>query len=590
MITTWAEFITYTDIEKEYLVEIEASKLLTGWVHDPVYTNCWYVSFTGERFGRKVIINQPYVSKVKAVLSTDSAYYFSALTIDQCNSSNRYYYLDWTNQRLYINPWMGTDPNTGLVLAFFELFFSTSGKTFWNSAGWVYYAPLLSGIPSFSVQTQEFIFGDSIISHGNIVLNNSKNSDYDDLGAFDSIFHNYQWINRQVIIYAGGADLPYYEYKRVWLGIITEVEKTEMEFTLYVSDLQERLQMDAVTETYSASDYPNIESGAVGKLIPMAFGVCKNVRPTQIDTTIWKFKISGHRLIAIDEVREDGRPISAGSISKNLANGEFTLSSYAGGVVTCDIQGMAGGDDGTCDKYSEIFLYLCQIAGISDYVYTGEVQQVDVERPYTLGIYIDQKIKINEILSLMDNSVLAWHGCTRQGYLTAQPWKLPDAGTPDNLYTATNIMRPRERITRDNMYYEIKVGYQKNWTIQADTATKVSDSQQNWSHDYLWSSTTNPLVKNVYDYQKTLKIETLLTSVYDADAVGAIIQELTASPWCIMEFIAKLIPLDTELGETIGISRERTILPDGRTDNYKIFDYREDHSKTRITVGAFKPL
>jgi len=43
------------------------------------------------------------------------------------------------------------------------------------------------------------------------------------------------------------------------------------------------------------------------------------------------------------------------------------------------------------------------------------------------------------------------------------------------------------------------------------------------------------------------------------------------------------------LGDTIEVVRDRTIFPDG-DNNFKIFDYREDHNRSRITISAFRPL
>jgi len=77
---------------------------------------------------------------------------------------------------------------------------------------------------------------------------------------------------------------------------------------------------------YWVSDYANLENGAEGAVIPLAWGDIHEITPVCIDTAAGKWKLMLREIKAIDAVRADKDSLVSGAdFTPDLVNAEFTL-------------------------------------------------------------------------------------------------------------------------------------------------------------------------------------------------------------------------------------------------------------------------
>lgn len=77
---------------------------------------------------------------------------------------------------------------------------------------------------------------------------------------------------------------------------------------------------------FLALDYPYMEEYILGLPIPIAWGDVHDIVPFLIDTDYLIYKIVGHAIADITEIRSKGVALGAGSYIEDLPNGEFELA------------------------------------------------------------------------------------------------------------------------------------------------------------------------------------------------------------------------------------------------------------------------
>jgi len=74
------------------------------------------------------------------------------------------------------------------------------------------------------------------------------------------------------------------------------------------------------------SNFPNMDSGKDGYVIPEFYGEKNGIEPVCIDTTIMKYQIAHHEIKAIDTVQVDGVDLAEDeNYETDLANAQFTI-------------------------------------------------------------------------------------------------------------------------------------------------------------------------------------------------------------------------------------------------------------------------
>ena len=458
----------------------------------------------------------------------------------------------------------------------------------------VYYEPLIKSAPMMSVATDSFIFGGAAPSGGTLVLHNGQDSDYGSInGPFDLMYPDYVWRHRKVELYVGGENLPHdlsaEGFQKSWTGLILEVSLTETEFTLSLSSALQFLEKKLPEQTYKKGaagtganhetfTYEFLEDNRDGQAVPICIGTCYNVPMIRIHfDSLIHYRLCGHRINKVLAIRQRGIPIykdgdplnnptyPVAAIDTDLGIVSFRFLGETLGALTCDVEGYVNETDKFIEEAGDILhLLFTTYASIPpEYIDLDALSRLNTGVKH--GIFIAQPQKLEEIVTMLDKGLLAWHTVTRDGKLTIQLWKqapwLESGAVIETFDGDTEMNELKFTQAQDNLYRVVKIGYQKNWTIQSDTAAgdplTSNPMMENWSHDYRWVEYRQDAAYNVYGCDETLLVETYLSDKTQAEAIAAVYTELTRTPWLKTEFETQLRPLTYGLGQAVYLNYRR---------------------------------
>jgi hypothetical protein len=468
-----------------------------------------------------------------------------------------------------------------------------------------YYEPLVQSLPVIETGIREFVFAGSEQSAANIVLKNGRQWDYGNLGPFDELSLTGRLVNAPVRVLLGGSDLPYSEYQTIFTGLAGAPVRDDAgaDMRVPVRSMLALLDKKIPSVTYTTTDYPSLEPNADGRVIPLLIGVCLNVKPTQVNTTNWTFRLgqSFKKLLRIRsggvQVWQDGDSVGdPGDIVESIteASGEFKMQLWSGDTLTCDVEGEAAIGGALIETYGTVVRLLCMTAGIDpETALDGDaIDAMDTAAPEALGLVIDQPTKINDIMNLMDASVCATHGVTPAGLITARAWDADYDTVGAVSFDETDLRDLVVSVDDSRLYRTVRLGYAKNHTRQGETAhdalTDPSAVQEDWSHEYRWVDLGDDDVLLYYDNDEELVVDTCLIAAADADDVAGRYADLTGQPWLIVEFRSRLAPLELAIGDTIVIDHER--LGDVSGQYYKVINLSMNQNNSSVTVRAYRLL
>ena len=151
------------------------------------------------------------------------------------------------------------------------------------------------------------------------------------------LLDDYVWGNRNVSIYVGkGTDLD--DYIIDFYGVVkfpAGVDYDRKEVRIKLRDARSKDKVTLPINKFWTTDYPNLETGAEGQPIPLAYGdytsVESSVKVWCIDTANRIFKIADHPISSIDTVAKNGL-VNTSWGSVDLTNATFRLNdSYTDG-------------------------------------------------------------------------------------------------------------------------------------------------------------------------------------------------------------------------------------------------------------------
>lgn len=334
--------------------------------------------------------------------------------------------------------------------------------------------------------------------------------------------------------------------------------------------------------------HEKLQPNAEGATIPTIYGRCRNVKPQQVNVWTWIFQLASHELLALTAVREAGIDITASNIAESsLPDATFRLYPYADGkTITCDVVGKPTGGV-AIDTYAGIALELLQAApGLTaDDIDSTAFAAFDATCPQKLGVYIDQATPLRTTLAAMNKSVLCRIVKGRNGKLRPVKFGMP-AETGEATFTTATIEGLTTDISQDKLYYKVRLGWEKNWTPQPDTAAGGVAVREDWTHDYRWVEKTNAATKNRYACEDTLIVETLLSQQADAEALAAEYLAMLQQPWLLISFTAPVAPYTLEIGDTIEVLDSRLFAAGSL---FLVTGLQDDPNTAKVQISAKAP-
>lgn len=437
------------------------------------------------------------------------------------------------------------------------------------------YDPCIVGGVSFNESLSTS--GDASIGYGDIELTNI-------LGDKDN-WLNYVWTNRQIKIYIGDPRWSRSDFYLIFDGVIGDITSREKsKLNLILLDKLQRLN-NPITEQVLGGTGNNKD-----RILPLLFGECFNIEPINTDSipNVLEYMVHNGPIEDILEVRDKGVPVS---ITKNLANGKFTLNRTPAGQITASVQGFKP------STYSNNIATLIKTI-ITTYGTDANklsISDIDTDNfdtyatTYTnpVGYYCKDRNNIIEVCQKLAKSIGANITCTSKGLIRLVRLSIPGNSTSYSV-SSDDMLRDSMSISEKlAVKGAIKLTYCKNWTIQNSSALAGSVNPVNVTlFDREWATVTSSNQTVIDNYKlssEPIQEETYFLTEVPASTEALRRLNLWSSPRFIITATYYAHLLGVELGDTMYITHPRFNL------NNKIgtaISIDRDWINGRVTIGV----
>ena len=417
------------------------------------------------------------------------------------------------------------------------------------------------------------------LNYGDIELDNTS-------GERDFWLSDYIWVNKDIQILIGDSTWSRNDFRPIFNGTIVDISSRSLSsINIIISDKMQKLN-NPISETLISDLSSNSEV-----LIPVTFGEVFNVSPIKSSTNVntLEYQVHTGSIEDIIEARDNGVPIS---ITKNLANGKFTLNQNPYGQITCSVQG-----DKNVTYYNDIANIIKRIVKNFGPTSTRLVDaDIDLTNfssfsaTYTqpVGIYIQSRENILSICNKLANSIGAQLTFSSTGLLRLITLNMPpsggsvyNVGPNDFEYNSLSI---NDKV---DIRASTKISYCKNYTVQSGNiaAGVPSNNKVLFEEDFLIESVVDSVVQS--DYKLTTEPEAEETPlVKKTDAINEATRRnnLWKTPRFVITFKAYGHLLPIELGDTINLTDSRFGL--SSTKSGLVVSISRSWLTNRVTIGV----
>ena len=417
-----------------FLLELTAGFWLRGWVQHSA--TAWKVSradyLTNEiNTPTAVIFNGSSLSPVSSIAAVEAV-------------AGRWAYIDGV---FYVRPPTGEDIHEGTTVARVPFYFSSKEKIFNNR----FYDPRLTSVPNLSVRIEPRFFGVGQIGSGSATLRNEDGL-FDELAElldFDAGFATFK------MGIDSNAEMAYGDYESIGVWKVERTDKKDSTFVLHLRELKTALETSIPLETFSSEDYPEMEQSDVGEAIPRAYGKIYGARPILIDAGLKKFKLAGHAVYDILEIRiqQDNVWTSIPVASRDLTNAEFTLGAEWANAepVSVDFIGRVRSDGKPMYNAAEIIEDLLGYLGetsLDTASFTAAIAALDIGTESTglkrstlkPSLYISSPTPAIDIIGDINAIAASFLYISRSGQWYLEVFKPKPLGSVDYSFTEVDVL------------------------------------------------------------------------------------------------------------------------------------------------------
>jgi hypothetical protein len=448
----------------------------------------------------------------------------------------------------------------------------TSGAS--DSPANTLYLPCVNGGVSFTETLS--LDGKISVSYGDIEIVNR--------GGMRDSWLDYVWKNGAVQVYLGDIRWPLSSFRKMFDGVMFDIGSRDADtLNITIMNKLQRLNNPAVEELLGGI------TDNKDKQIPTTLGEVHNITPLLIDPGTKTFKVHGGAIEDIIEVRDNGAPTE---VTKDLANGTFTLVKNQVGTITCSVQG---------DKPGGV--YSNDIADLIKRVATGygptvtrmTLDDIDLANfsafssahTQPIGVFSESRLNILNMCQDMASSVGAQLTCPPEGKLKLVRLELPPVGTPV-IITADDIDFKKISISsRSEIKAACKLGYCKNWTVQASGLALGLPPENLSMFAQEWLTVTEVDTGLAAQFKLDTnpeQLDTLLLVEADAQAEALRRKILWGTQRTVFEVKCRPHMILTQLGDAITLQHKRFGLSNGHTGI--VIKVSRDWFAGRITLGV----
>lgn len=324
------------------------------------------------------------------------------------------------------------------------------------------------------------IMGGGTVGYGELILSNA------DQGL--SALLDYGLDGRECVVRVGPPGAAYPGGYTVFLtATMEQPEVGPMRATIRLRDKVSILEQPLQATKYAGTNVlPNGKEGTEADIkgLPkvLAYGRCRYLPPTCVNTALLIYQIHDGAIHAVDGVQDMGIALTFGANRANLAAMEATapaagqydtclsegllrVGAIPAGVLTAHVRGDATGG------------YVDSVAGIVQRILTtragvpgGDIDAasftaLDAAAGQEVGIYIATETTRRQAINAMLASVGAWLAPTRTG--AWQVGQLVAPASPSITFTDVEIINIDRRATRDDgrgiPLFQVILSYGRNW-------------------------------------------------------------------------------------------------------------------------------
>lgn len=465
------------------------------------------------------------VGSVAAVEATESTFYFAA-------------------PELYVRGPSSNSPAGHSVLFGVSIGMANFDRVFNNQV----YEPRVRSVPSLTRSRDPVFFGKVSFDSGQVAIDNTD-GEFDDYGELNNVFGGAARLR------LGFDDSPFDEFRLVYKGFVENLVIGRDRMEVLVQDQRKTLQRSVGTSTFNTADHPDIDPDNVGKAIPLAYGVVRNI-PCVVTNELeggspaWTVQLCDpiHDIDAVTAVYVNGTAVTPTDTSltlatATLANGDFT----AGDDVTADITGYEDASTVVIDNALDVILDL--ITEYFDITFDGNFFDTVAWTAATalvddVGLFVGDSTPVIDLIEQVSQSVFGSFLVTDDGRFSYSVFVDPGSSGV--------TLRLRELLDWSPVDYDpsevltsTEVGYHRDW--DAGTFRRVRDVSQ------------EAALFSVVTIRREGVFETLLTGAADAQSFSDTVLDLQGDVRPVTRVTTKLVApaLDVEVGDFINVELNR---------------------------------
>ena len=420
------------------------------------------------------------------------------------------------------------------------------------------YMPAISG--GVNVTEEISLDGNAAMAYGDIELYNVS-------GERDG-WLDYIWSNRTVKVYKGYLGAARSTFTLLFDGVVDDIGSSSRDrINLKIRDKLQRLN-GPVSDVKLGGTTANADV-----VLPLVFGEVCNITPLLTNPATLEYQVHDGAIESIIEVRDNGVPLPATTYTVNVADGKFTLNNAPAGVITCSVQGDKSFDYAYPNTISILIQRIATAYGkattrfVAGDLDAANLSTFESAHTQAVGAYLSGRENVITVMQELAASVGAQVVITRAGKLALLQIAFPPSGTPTAITNVDMVQSSLHIARRIPVKSSVKLGYCKNWTVQANLQTGIPEaSKALLSTEYLTVTQSNATVAANYKLDaEPVQVNTLLLGTDEATAEAIRQRDIYVTPRTIYGFEGFSQCLDLVLGQAVTLTHSRFGLSAGKT-------------------------
>ncbi|ALG67866.1 hypothetical protein [Beggiatoa leptomitoformis] len=291
----------------------------------------------------------------------------------------------------------------------------------------------------------------------------------------------------------------------------------ETQLSIPFRDATEILDNPLQTNTYTQTHIKN-------QIYPDVFGTVFNIEPICIDTALLIYQFHSGSSNALTAVRDGGIGLTLGIdyTDVDLQNSTFRLIQPVKYRLTCDVQGATWNGQ-----------FVQTVGDIINYVLVNRLPELELVNlaefnylcPQPVGIYIKEKMTFKTLFNKLLSSIGAFAITDNEGRLSLKRFGDVTGNPVINIPKNDIVQGSMELAKRIPPVASLRLGYKKNYTVQADSfAEDLTEAErQPFKQEWLIAQTSNTGIEEQWREATLLEstgdiTETCLVNELDAFA------------------------------------------------------------------------